>query len=158
MIKLIRTDSANRDFCKLVEFLDEVLRESDGDDHPFYDQFNKLDKIKYVVLANSDNIPVGCGAIKKYSRDTAEIKRMYVKPKFRGQGIGKKILTELELWAEELNFSECILETGKIQTDAVKLYQSGGYKVISNYGQYAGIELSVCMKKIIKSEKRKSLN
>ncbi|MDQ3020341.1 MAG: GNAT family N-acetyltransferase [Bacteroidota bacterium] len=155
MLKLIRTNSDNADFRMLVELLDEVLRESDGDDHPFYDQFNKLDKIKNAVVVYSDDIPAGCGAIKEYSKDISEIKRMYVKPDFRGQGIGKKILTALELWAAELNFSECILETGKKQTDAIRLYQSAGYEVIPNYGQYAGIDLSVCMKKILKPHLQK---
>lgn len=155
MLKLIRTNSDNADFRILVELLDEVLRESDGDDHPFYDQFNKLDKIKNAVVAYSDDTPAGCGAIKEYTKDTAEIKRMYVKPKFRGKGIGKKILRELELWASELNYSECILETGKKQTDAIKLYQSSGYNVMPNYGQYAGIELSVCMNRIINLKREK---
>jgi putative acetyltransferase len=150
MIKLIRTDSANADFRNLVVLLDEVLQESDGEDHPFYAQFNKLDKIKYVVVAYSDNIPSGCGAIKEYSKDIGEIKRMFVKSEFRGSGIGKRILRELELWARELNYSECILETGKKQIEAINLYLKEDYKIIPNYGQYAGVDLSVCMKKIIK--------
>lgn len=151
MVKIIRTDSDNTDFRNLVVQLDEVLRESDGDEHPFFAQFNKLDKIKNVVVAYFNGIPAGCGAIKEYSKDIAEIKRMFVEPEYRGQCIGKRILKELELWAWELNYSECILETGKKQTNAVKLYQNGGYKVIPNYGQYEGVELSVCMKKIINS-------
>ena len=149
MVKLIlkRTNSKNEDFIFLTGLLDEVLRESDGDDHAFYAQFNKPDNIHHVILAYEGNIPAGCGAIKKYSETTAEVKRMYVKDEFRGQGFGKKILSELEKWAGELNFSECILETGKKQIDAVRLYKGSGYKVIPNYGQYAGVDLSVCMEK-----------
>lgn len=152
MVKIIRTNSDNSDFHKLVVMLDEVLRESDGDEHPFFAQFNKLDKIKNVVVAYRNDVAAGCGAFKEYSKDIVEIKRMYVEAKFRGQGIGKRILKELEYWAAELNYTECILETGKVQIDAVKLYESSGYKVIPNYGQYAGVELSVCMKKIIRSK------
>lgn len=131
----------------MTGLLDEVLRESDGEDHAFYAQFNKSYNIHHVLIAYNNNIPAGCGAIKKYSDNTAEVKRMYVKDEFRGQGFGKKILSELERWAVELNFSECILETGKKQIDAVSLYKNSGYKIIPNYGQYAGIDLSVCMKK-----------
>jgi len=155
MIKLLRTDSGNPELSELIKLLDAVLRESDGDEHAFYSQYNKLENIQNFVIAYLNEIPAGCGAIKKYSDNTAEIKRMYVKPEFRGKGIAKNILKELELWAYELNYSECILETGKKQSDAVGLYKREGYKVIPNYGQYAGVELSVCMKKILNSESLK---
>mgnify|MGYP000564591284 CR=1 FL=1 len=155
MIKLLRTDSGNPELSELIKLLDAVLRESDGDEHAFYSQYNKLENIQNFVIAYLNEIPAGCGAIKKYSDNTAEIKRMYVKPEFRGKGIAKNILKELEMWAYELNYSECILETGKKQSDAVGLYKREGYKVIPNYGQYAGVELSVCMKKILNSESLK---
>lgn len=152
MLKLIRTNYTYPDFINLVKLLDEELRESDGDDHPFYAQYNKIENIQNVIVAYLDDIPVACGAIKKYTGEIAEIKRMFVKPWFRGKGISKSILKELESWAGELGYSECILETGRKQTTAITLYQSSGYDVIPNYGQYEGKELSVCMKKIINSE------
>lgn len=146
-LKLFRTGSDDKDFIELVRELDKVLMESDGEDHPFYDQFNKLDNIKHVVIAYSDGTAAGCGSIKRYDNVTAEVKRMYVHRQFRSKGIGRKILEELELWAKELNYSECILETGKKQKEAVGLYLNSGYEIIPNYGQYAGAELSICMRK-----------
>ncbi len=122
-IVLLRIRGDNKDFTGLVDLLDEVLRESDGDDHTFFAQFNKLDGESKVVVAYMNNIPAGCGAIKKYSEGIAEIKRMFVKPEFRGRGLGKNILKELELWAKELKYSECVLETGKKMEDAVRLYR-----------------------------------
>ena len=74
---------------------------------------------------------------------------MYVRETERGRGIAGKILAELETWAKELGFSECVLETGLKQPEAVALYQKSGYEIIPNYGQYAGIENSVCMRKDI---------
>lgn len=129
--------------------LDQDLQIRDGDVHSFYAQFNKIDKIRYVVVAYENDQAVGCGAIKEYAKGVAEIKRMFVKPEWRGQGVAKRILSELEIWANELNFSECILETGKNQPEAIGLYQKSGYQKIPNYGQYEGIELSVCMRKSI---------
>ena len=149
MTNLIRTNSDNSDFRELVRLLDEDLQIRDGDAHPFYAQFNKIDKIRYVVVAYENGQAVGCGAIKKYEKDVAEVKRMFVKPEWRGQGIAKRILSELEIWANELNFSECILETGKNQPEAIGLYQKSGYQKIPNYGQYEGIKLSVCMRKLV---------
>lgn len=147
MIQLIRTDSGNPDFRRLVVSLDAYLREKDGADHSFYNQFNKIDHIRHVVVAYEDDRPVGCGAIKPYDETCAEIKRMFVDPAFRGRGIAGIILAELERWAAELNFSGCILETGKGQTEAVRLYQKSNYRIIPNYGQYIGVDNSVCMKK-----------
>ncbi|MBK8549736.1 MAG: GNAT family N-acetyltransferase [Ignavibacteria bacterium] len=149
MIKLIRTDYTNPDFINLVKLLDDELRENDGDAHPFYAQYNKIENINNVVVGYFDDTPAACGAIKKYTDDIAEVKRMFVIPGFRGKGISKSVLKELESWADELNYSECILETGRKQTTAITLYQSNGYDLIPNYGQYEGKELSVCMKKII---------
>ena len=149
MIKLIRTNSDNPDFRALVNLLDKELRVRDGDAHSFYAQYNKIDKIKYVVVAYLNNIPVGCGAIKEYSKETAEVKRMFVPKEYRGQGIGGIVLKELESWAAELNFSDLILETGKAQPEAIRLYGKSGYTVIANYGQYEKVDNSVCMKKSI---------
>lgn len=146
---LIRTDSQNPDFQELVRLLDQDLQIRDGAAHPFFAQFNKLDKIRHVVVAYRNNEAVGCGAFKEYTKKAAEIKRMFVKPEWRGQGIAKNVLSELEIWAAELGFSECILETGKNQPEAIGLYQKCGYRKIPNYGQYEGIELSVCMRKLI---------
>jgi len=150
MIKAVRTDSTSQDFINLVHLLDKELAQRDGDDHPFYAQYNKIDNIKYAVVAYVDNVPVGCGAIKEYSDDTMEVKRMFVSNEQRSRGIGGIILKELESWAVELNFSHLILETGKKQPEAIRLYQKNNYSIISNYGQYVGVNNSVCMSKSIR--------
>ena len=144
-----RTDSDNTDFQKLVALLDKDLAIRDGNEHAFYDQFNKITNIRNAIVCYVDNKPIGCGAFKQYDQKKAEIKRMYVLPEFRGQGIGVAILKELELWAAELNFSECILETGKKQPEAIRLYQKAGYTITKNYGQYENVDNSVCMLKAI---------
>lgn len=147
MLKIIRTDSNNKDFQELVRLLDEDLMIRDGAEHSFFAQFNKLDSIKHVVLAYDDEHAVGCGAFKKYDNETAEIKRMFVKLEKRGKGIAVEVLKELEKWASETGFSSAILETGKKQPEAIHLYQKSNYKVIPNFGQYKEVENSVCMKK-----------
>lgn len=149
MINIIRTNSEHPDFIGLVKLLDADLAKRDGADHSFYDQFNKISKIKYAVVAYENGKPLGCGALKAYEKNTIEIKRMFVLPESRKKGIATKILSELETWASELSYSKCILETGKRQPEAIDLYEKNGYKKISNYGQYAGVENSVCFEKII---------
>ena len=147
MITIIRTDSGNHDFIELVKYLDADLAKRDGNDHSFYDQFNKIDKIKYAVVVYENNKPIACGAMKEYNLSTMEIKRMYTSPEYRGKGIATKVLAELEKWATELSYKKCILETGKRQPEAIHLYKINGYKLIPNYGQYAEIENSLCFEK-----------
>jgi putative acetyltransferase len=147
MIHIIRTSSDNFDFQELVKQLDEELATVDGQDHSFYSQFNKIDKIRHVLVAYQNGKPVGCGAIKVFSPDAMEIKRMYVAPGNRNKGIASGILAELEKWAGELSYSRCVLETGKRQPDAIRLYVKNGYKAIPNWGQYIGVENSVCFEK-----------
>ena len=147
MIRITRTDSENQDFINLVKDLDAEMAIRDGEDYSFYAQFNKIDTIKYAVVAYENERPVGCGAIKEYATGTMEIKRMYTSPDSRGKGIAGRILAELEAWADELGYETCILETGKRLPEAVRLYQKNGYNLIPNYGQYAQIEDSVCFEK-----------
>ncbi len=149
MLSLKRTDSGNKDFVNLVSKLDEYLHEKDGEQHGFYAQYNKIDKIKNVIVAYDDSTAIGCGAIKEYDSGTMEVKRMYVKPEYRGRRIGRRILDELENWAIELNYKKCILETGRKQPEAVRLYTNSGYTVIPNYGQYKNVENSICFEKEI---------
>ena len=150
MISIVRTNSESADFVGLVRHLDMELAERDGKDHSFYAQFNKIDMIKHVVVAYEDDQPVACGAIKEYEPGTMEVKRMFTLPASRGKGIATRVLSELENWAAELNYTKCVLETGKKQPEAIRLYEKGGYKLIPNYGQYAGVENSVCFEKILK--------
>lgn len=147
MLKFIRTDSENTDFLELVNGLNLDLAVRDGNERVFYNQFNKLDAIKHVIVVYDDDIPVGCGAIKHFSSDTMEVKRMFTPLNLRSRGIASLVLTELEKWTLELGYTKCILETGKRQPEAIALYKKNGYKVIPNYGQYTGIENSVCFLK-----------
>lgn len=149
MIRIIKTDASQPDFKKLVEFLDADLAERDGEEHSFYDQFNKLHLIKYALVAYEKDIPVACGAIKEFEPNVMEVKRMYVTPEKRGKGIATKVLSALENWARDLGYQKCVLETGKRQPEAIALYTKNGYKIIPNYGQYAGIENSVCFEKFL---------
>jgi GNAT superfamily N-acetyltransferase len=150
MINFLRTDSNNPDFIALVKLLDAELAERDGREHSFYNQFNKIDNIRHVIVAYDDEKPVSCGAIKEYAPGIMEVKRMYTVPDRRGAGIAANVLTALETWACELEYKTCVLETGKRQPEAIRLYEKAGYNRIPNYGQYAGIENSVCFEKPLK--------
>lgn len=150
MIKIERTTSQNSDFQELVKALDTDLAIRDGEEHSFYAQFNSIAMLQYVVVAYQDDQAVGCGAIKPYAEQTMEVKRMFVVPELRGKGIASLVLKALEDWALELSYDHCILETGIKQPEAIALYRKNHYKVIPNYGQYAGVENSVCFEKALR--------
>lgn len=149
MITLKRTDSGDAGFKTLVVLLDQDLAIRDGDEHDFYNQFNKIVNINHIVVCYDEEKPIACGAFKEYETGVAEIKRMFVLPQYRGHRLGAKVLHELELWALEKGYETCILETGKKQPEAIALYSRCGYSITKNYGQYENVENSVCMKKEI---------
>lgn len=148
-MEIKRTNSEDSDFKILVALLDKYLSISDGDEHAFYDQYNKVDGIKHVVVYYEGEKAIGCGAFKPFEIKTVEIKRMFVLTEYRGRGFAANILIHLERWASDLGYTKTVLETGKKQHEAIGLYQKSGYKIIPNYGQYANVENSVCMSKLL---------
>lgn len=148
----MRSNAGHSDFINLVKMLDRDLSIRDGKDHAFYSQFNKIDNIQYVVVIYFHDVPVGCGAMKQFKPNVMEIKRMFVLPEQRNRGFATLILNELEKWATELSYSFCLLETGKKQPEAIALYKKNGYMPVPNYGQYIGIENSLCFEKQLKPE------
>ena len=143
----VRCSSDHPDFVQLVSELDAFLAITDGEEHEFYDQFNKLTHINHVVVLYLDSSPVACGAFKEYSKTTVEIKRMYTRERYRGLRLAEQILVQLENWAADLGYRESILETGIRQTSAIALYERCGYQPIPCYGQYTSMANSRCYRK-----------
>jgi len=156
MFTLTRTNSSHTDFIKLVRALDAELDIYNGDENKFYSQFNAIDSLQHTIVLHQDKLPIACGAFKPIDlgdadlssdKHTVEIKRMYVLPEYRSKGAASQVLHELERWASALGHTSCVLETGKFLKPAVALYTKSGYAIIQNYGQYEGVEESVCFEK-----------
>lgn len=146
-ITIKRTQSSNEDFNNLILQLDNDLCARYQSAQAAYDKHNKIEAINTVIIAYDNGRPIGCGCFKNYNSETIEIKRMFVTDCYRGMGISKLILKELENWAKELGFSKAILETGTKQSEAIGLYKRSGYNRITNYGQYIDLLTSVCFYK-----------
>jgi GNAT superfamily N-acetyltransferase len=99
------------------------------------------------VVAWLDHQPVGCGALRPLERGVGEVKRMFVEKDARRQGIARKILAKIEAVACVLGYKALCLETGILQPEAIKLYESAGYRRVHCYGQYVDNPLSVCFEK-----------
>jgi putative acetyltransferase len=98
------------------------------------------------MLALVQGKAIGCGAI-RIQEDYAEIKRMYVRPAYRGMGIGYQVLSKLEGLAKELGLPTTRLETGIHNLDALKLYEHCGYSRRSPFGEYTDDPLSLYYEK-----------
>ena len=147
MITIHKTSPTNYDFLELVRHLDSDLEKKNGDSNDFFAAFNQAVDLDLVLVVYINNIPVGCGALKKYDENHIEIKRMYVDMPYRKLGIAKIILSNLEKYAKEKGYLHTVLETGLQMEPAITLYKKCGYKVIENYPPYQNIAESVCFKK-----------
>jgi GNAT superfamily N-acetyltransferase len=103
------------------------------------------------IVARLDGQPVGCGAIRRIDDEMVEVKRMYVAPAARRTGIARRILAELERLSIAFAYRAIRLETGVAQPEAIRLYESCGYRRIPAFGSYAGNPVSVCFEKILPS-------
>jgi len=100
------------------------------------------------LVVYQNGIPVGCGAVRRIDRATAELKRMYVIPAARGRGLGRRLVTALEREARALGVRRLVLETGIRQVAAQALYRATGFQLIPLYGEYClSPNTSICLGK-----------
>lgn len=146
-IRIQQVQNENKDFILLCEELDEYLNQAIGGEcrREKYKKFNYLDTMDYVVIAYDGEEAVGCGALRKYSEEEIEVKRVFVQEKYRGKHIGNMILKHLVLQAKAMGFQRMLLETGEFLQASIHLYSKYGFEKIENYGAYKDMEESLCM-------------
>ena len=136
----------------LIQSLNAELSErypEEGANHFRLDPEEVAEGHGVFYVAYRDAQPIGCGAVRLLDADTAEIKRVYVAPGARGQGIGRVILDSLESEARRLGAPLLVLETGERQPEALALYARAGFSRIPAFGEYIGSPHSVCMAKAL---------
>ena len=133
---LKRVQFNDPDFQTLIQELDKEFWVRYPDTQQNFEPFNKVDDACRVVVVYHHVTPIGCGCFRPKPDSTVEIKRMYVRPDDRNQGIAKRILNELELQAVAEGFTRSILETGIKQPEAIRSYKNSGYHTIPNIPPY----------------------
>jgi GNAT superfamily N-acetyltransferase len=131
----------------LIEELNQVLygiTGNDGTSSFVAEDFNPERDV--FVVAFQEGEPVGCGAFRAHHDQTCEIKRMYA----RVRGIGTGILQHLENTAREFGYTQAILSTRRMNTQAVAFYQRHHYHEIAPYGKYRASAVSVCLGKTLR--------
>src|SRR5262245_9084177 len=104
------------------------------------------EKVAFFLIRH-DGQPVGCGGVQLFGSEYAELKRMYVRPAFRGHGLAKQLLEHSAAYAEEHGLAILRLETGIHQHAAIKLYEGMGFEQIAPFGPYRPDPLSLCYEK-----------
>ncbi len=102
--------------------------------------------VPFFVL-RSEGIAAGCGGVKLFGRAYGEVKRMYVRPQFRGRGFARQMLNHLTNYAQAQGVSLLRLETGIHQHEAIRLYEGMGFHRIPPFGDYKEDPLSLFYEK-----------
>jgi putative acetyltransferase len=138
------------DLKGLIAKLDEDLYQRYPADEVHVVDFTdpRIDEIVFVV-AYLNETPVSCGAIRPIDAETTELKRFYVEPAFRKQGIAKRMLDFLEEQAKALRFKVIKLETGAEQPEAIIFYEKYGFRAIDKFGEYVDCISSLCYEKVV---------
>jgi GNAT superfamily N-acetyltransferase len=134
----------------LIRELDaDILgRDPGGPIHGLHPGEARDPRLRFFVLT-VDGQPVGCGALRRLEPKTAELKRMFVRPAFRGKGLARVLLDQLENEARAAGIRILRLETGPRQVEALALYRTSGYAGIPRYGEYTESPDSICMEKLL---------
>lgn len=121
-----------------------------GDTEPGH-RPSAADIAMFVVAYDAAGTPIGCGGFRDLRDDqpTVEVKRMYVRPDYRGRKIGQLILRDLEARARERGALRVRIETGTLLPEAVRLYEGAGYRRIPNFGDYADSHSSLCFERTL---------
>lgn len=147
MPQIIRTNSDHPDFQTLTGALDTELCRIYNTRKEDYENYNRITGLPTVVLAYDNGIAIACGCFKQFDAERIELKRMFVKPEFRGKGIASVMVSELEKWGKEFGYHHVILETGVGQPEAIALYRKLGYEEIPHFGEFPEESRSVCLGK-----------
>jgi GNAT superfamily N-acetyltransferase len=102
--------------------------------------------VEFFVMRYNEEL-VGCGGLKVFAGDYAEVKRMYVRPFYRGKGFAKRMLERLEAVARYHQVPLLRLETGIYQTEAIGLYERVGFSRVGPFGEYRLDPLSLFYEK-----------
>ena len=143
-------DPASPDATALIKELDAHLEPlyPSASRHGFSVQKLIADAVAFFVIREG-GAPAGCGGIKLFGTEYGEIKRMYVRPQFRGQRLGKLMLDHLAQYARSHGVEVLRLETGIHQHAAIRLYEGEGFRRIPPFGPYRDDPVSRCYEKRI---------
>lgn len=152
-MEIKKVNTADPDFNRLVQILDNTLSSFNGGiqsrEKAGYHVFNSVSDLTDVFVAYNLGQAIGCMATKHYFQGILEMKRLFVNPMARGAGIATKLINKLEPQACSNGYKKIVVETGKNNSGAIRLYTKMNYQLIDNYAPYNRLSNSVCMSKYL---------
>lgn len=131
----------------LLAQLDAYLLRLYPEESPSLDPAEVVPGRGAFMVARVDGVAVGCGALRRRSDGSGELKRLWVGPAERRHGVARALLTALEAEAATLGLAPLVLETGVHQPEAIAFYRAHRYRTVANFGEYADNPDSICMAK-----------
>lgn len=128
---------------KLFSEHDDYMIDFLGDDKWCYTRYHENENIEKVWVVSSDNLPIGCIAYRKKADGIGEVKRLYIKAEYRGNGISKELLKTVESYAKEQGCHTLFLDTRITLEPAVSLYRAFGFNIVFQQGLYIQMEKEV---------------
>ncbi len=148
-MEIRQVSALSEDFRALAAALDAYYFTLVGDIQLKYAEPNRPENMNALLVTYDGNMPVACGAWKAVDAESAEIKRIYVRPEYRRRGVATALIRALEENAAATGCRKLILETAVDTTGSHQLYLSLGYKQRAYYGSPAGAENCLCFHKEI---------
>ncbi|PQK91389.1 GNAT family N-acetyltransferase [Pantoea ananatis] len=147
MFSISEVDKSDSDLALLVSELDAFLSELyPAESNHCIDLSTVSDEqLRCIIVRDEGGIPSGCGALLFLKDGSAEIKRVYIRPEYRGRKLGEQIVSTIEIIASEQNLPLLRLETGIHQQPAIALYRRCGYEICDAFPPYEADPLSVFM-------------
>ena len=140
-------DAENADLLMLAAKLDEYYFEIVGEVHKRYAKYNDPYLFGCRAVVYIDGKPVGCGCWKRVDGRSVEVKRIYVLPEYRRQGVASAVIGAVERDAAQHGYTHAILETARTTGDSAALYLKLGYREMPYYGSPAGADNCRCFEK-----------
>jgi len=148
-ITIVPASPYRADVTALITALDEHLNSQYPPEHTHLLDITSLAQPNiFMLVAEVGGTAIGCGAFRR-CEGYAEIKRMYVKPAYRGLQIGRRILLSLEVQIKTEGYLAIRLETGQRQLEAIHLYDALGYRQTKPFGEYLNDPCSLCYEKLL---------
>ena len=125
--------------------------ENIGDVALNYLDYNQLEDSYVVLLVLNWGNPIACASYRLFDKDSVEIRRVYVKRRYRNKGIAYKLVKSLEKLVMEDNFKYSYITTGTENAVAIALYNKLGYETIDNFTIFENDDICLCMRKEFKT-------
>lgn len=131
------------ELLKLFSEHDAHMMDFLGEHRKYYTPYSEKEHLGRAWILYLDGQPAGCAAYRERSEGLCEIKRVFIRPKYRGRGISRELLFTVEDYARERGCTRIALDTNSALEPAVTLYRRSGYVVTHREGQY--IQMEKCL-------------